>query len=212
MRLHEFDMDAPELSPRARHQFRLRSRSLSALYERCFRGLVVDRAWKVLVECVEHAPREGVRDLLGVFTFQVKFDVRAAGSLSTLDQKRTLLDVLHDGVLRVAQASGWPTEPFFEARQCVLDRGFVNQWRWGTKWGPGRKLRAEVVCEHAPDVFRAHLEVLDRAGTVVRQRPAFETIPDEFVFAPNLGQLKWVSQDRVALLDRSGAEVASVTV
>lgn len=211
MRLREFDVFAPELSPEARHQFQTRARCITSHYERCFPGLVVDRAWKVLVEFVTRDPRTTVQDLLGVFTIQVVVDVRSIGSLSNRSEKAALLEALHQGVLDVARAKGWPREPFMAARKCVLEHDFVNEWRWGSKWSPGRKLRAELACEHTPERFRASLEVFDKKGSLVGRQLAFESMPHEFAFVPRLGKLQWLGASQVALLGRDGERVASFT-
>ena len=87
MRLVEFDLDVPLASKGVRHAYREESRSVTSLYERCFAGLKVKRGWKVLVECVPDVEHVGVRDLLGVLTVQVEFDLERYFDLAPIQKK-----------------------------------------------------------------------------------------------------------------------------
>jgi hypothetical protein len=213
MKLVEFDLDAPQAAKAVRHAYREESRTVTSLYERCFRGLKVKRGWKVLVECVPAVERAGVRDLLGVLTVQVEFDLERYRSLPPARKKEVLLECLDAGIRRVVLAEGWPLQPFEDARNCVLAKRFENEWVWGKEiWGPGRWYRAHLLCRHDLDAFRAWLVVQDREGSETTRAQILELRPSEFVFVPKLGQIKWLSGNRVALLAKDLSEVGRVEV
>ena len=213
MKLEEFDLDAPEATKEERLRFRSESRTVTALYERCFDGLNVKRGWKVLVECVPTVTRTDVRDLLGALTLQVPFDIVRLSGLDEVSKKNTLLEVLHDGVVAVAKEESWPLAPFEQARQCVLDKEFANEWWWRKpKWNRSRSLSGQLWCQHEMDAFRAWLVVRDKNGTELARRQVLETSPSEFEFVAKLGDTKWISGGRFALVAKDKSEVGAVEV
>ena len=211
MRLKEFDLDAPRLPRLERKAFRDASRSVTALYERCFDGLNVSRGWKVLVECVPDVDDRRVRDLLGVLTVQVAFDVREPAHRESPGKEALFLDALYDGVVAVAQAEHWPIEPFEKARECVIGKNFVNQWWWRKpKWNRSRSMYGQLWCEHESDAFRAWLVVRDKKGDEVGRSMVLEASPSEFEFVAKLGDAKWTSVFRFALFAKDRSEVGAI--
>jgi hypothetical protein len=153
MRLREFDLDLPG-DVDHRHEFRLQTRCITRLYERCFPGLTVDKAWKVLVECVERVDQRGTRDLLGVFVAQVPFDWKAWQTAAPLERRKVALASLQEGVRSVVAEKRWPVVPFEQAFEGVIARGYVNESRTAPKASPDRRHKACVFCVHDMDRFQ----------------------------------------------------------
>lgn len=212
MRLKEFDLDLPDAERWTRHAFRHQSRCVTALYERCFSGGVVDSAWKVLVECVASVDRSNMRDLDGVFVIQAAMNMAELEQAQGVARKAMFLEILHRGVIDVASARGWPVEPFEAARQGVLERQYVNEWTSKrARSSPDRKHRAFLCCAHEMEHFRSWL-VIRRKGQEVARVLAVDEPPSEFAFVQKLGKLAWSSNQRVELLDRKGQPVASLSI
>lgn len=213
MKLEEFDLDAPECAKPERMRFRSASRTITALYERCFEGLDVQRGWKVLLECVPNVTRGDVRDLLGVLTLQVPFDIRTLDRMDERTKKRKILDVLHHGVMVVAEAERWPFEPFERARHCTLEKDLINAWWWRKpKWNRSKSLSGQLWCEHGMDAFRAWLVVRDPANAEVARKQIIEMSPNEFEFVAKLGDTKWTDAGRFALVAKDKSEVGEIDV
>jgi hypothetical protein len=148
-----------------------------------------------------------------VFILQQAFDYAAFSAAGGPERKKLTLATLHQGATRVARAQGWPEEPFREARACVVDKGYVNEWLWPKpKASPDRRLKAVLSCVHEPESFRAWLVVSDREGEELARRLVLEKAPSEFQFVPLLGKLAWESNDTVALFAKNGKEVGSLQV
>lgn len=214
MRLKDFDLDFPleEMASRSRLSFE--TRSVMALYRRCFPELKVDRAWKVLIECVPQVIRSEVRDLLGAFTLQRQFDLEKYRSAEISERKRIALETIHQGSLAVAKLCGWPLEPFETAYKGVIERNYVNEWTWpkSPKSSPDRKRIAYIQCLHEHDGFYAWIVVEDKKGNKLGKEFAFKELPDEFCFIPKLSKLVWTSNERVVLLDRKDNEIKAMTI
>lgn len=74
-KVDEYDLDAPTLPKCERNEFRLQTRSLTSLYERCVQPkMVAENAWKVLVEVVPNLTFARHRNLLGVLVVQIVDD------------------------------------------------------------------------------------------------------------------------------------------
>lgn len=214
MRLEEFDLDLP-LAPRPKRiSFRRRTRCVSALFERAFPAASVDApGWKVLVECVPTVRRAGYRNLEGALTLEVVANSTAFESESDLNQKKLALDWLVSGALELARQLGWSPEPFLEAAREVKRLEYKNErWLERAKWSPSRKLRADVWCVHEPSQFRAWLVVMDADGGEVVRELVVDDIPDEFIFAPVLGSVRWDSNTRVSLLNKKREVVGYMDV
>jgi hypothetical protein len=204
LRLKEFDLDLPQ-SEGHRREFREQTRCVTALYERCFPGLTVTGAWKVLVECVEKIDRREVLDELGVFEIQVPFTWSAWARAGVLERKKMALAKLHEGVLRITKAKKWPKTPFEKARRAVVERNYVNECTWPDRAvpSPDRRHEAILFCSHEMQAFRAWIVVSDRkTGKEVTRAFAFTSAPDEFAFVRKMGKLAWKSSRKVVLLAR----------
>jgi len=214
MRLKEFDLDLPYAPKDERNAFGNTTRCVTALYERCFPALDVTGAWKILVECVAEVRRREVLNLLGVLAVEVVFDEPSFQRANSVGRKQIALDVLHSGVLRVAELRGWPMAAFETARRGVIEAAYVNEWEWPKRpvRSPNRKRRAVLHCVHESDRFRAWLVVEQGKNEEVVRELVVEELPSEFLFVPKLGKLTWVSDDRLVLVGRNGIEVASVQV
>jgi hypothetical protein len=162
MKLREFDLHLVTSDRDVRHAFARQIRCVSALYERCFPGLNEPDARKVLIECVQCVERADVRNLLGVFTLERPFDHPAFERSAPRVKKEVALHTLHRGALAVADALGWPKEPFEVANGCVLERDYLNQWMWPRPvTSPNRKHRAHLVCLHEMEWFKSWLVVIE---------------------------------------------------
>lgn len=207
MRLRELDLDLPH-DVAHRHEFRLQTRCITRLYERCFPGLTVDRAWKVLVECVERVEQPEIRDLLGVFVAQVPFDWAGWKRATPLARKKMALASLQEGVRRVVADKHWPEAPFERAFEGVVERAYVNELTWPAKpkATPDRKHKACLFCRHDLDVFRAWLVISDKGGKEVARELAFEVEPSDHAFVARMGKLEWRSNHQVVLVGKVHGE------
>jgi hypothetical protein len=205
MKLSEFDMRLVSVSLEERRSFHRSVRFVAALYQRCFAGIVDARGWKVLVECVETSPRQ-TSLIGGVFFKQVSFSLAAFQAVASTEQAGLVLKTLSDGVLAVAGEEGWSIQDFEQAREQVVDLGYVNEWVWPKKAvaSPDKRFRAHLLCKHEKDRFIAYFVITDGGGALILQALAFEDAPSEFCFIPNLGALKWIESDRIALLKKQG--------
>lgn len=214
MKLREFDLDVPDVDKISRMKFRSSTRYVTGLYEKCFDGkALASPGWKVLVECKPAVANRGVVDLLGVLTVQTQFALEVYEAASKLERAHLALDALQTGVLAVARTNGWNESAFVAAYEEVKRRQFRNEGPVGkTKSSPDRRLRAELWSVHDQDAFTATLIVRDKAGSEMARQLALREAPNEFVFAPLLGNVEWTTPNEVTLFSKRGEVVSRLRV
>jgi hypothetical protein len=149
----------------------------------------------------------------GVYVCQTAFDQQLYERSPDRAQRKIAIDTLHSNAVSLAVRQNWPRAPFDEARAGVADRNYENEWLWGgVKANPARRLWASILCNHTPTNFTATLVVHDRDERVVVSAILIDDLPDEFVFAKKLGRLRWVSNNVIQLLDKSGSLVHVTTL
>jgi hypothetical protein len=204
--LKQFGLDAPLANRELRNQFSLETNCITSLFMRCFQNTQrIKKFWKVLVEVVDVIEEAKSRDLLGAATIQVAGDVHMFSLLPGAEKKKRALEYLMAGVTAVAKEKGWEMRDFELAYNCVLARGFVNEWTWKRPIAnKSRTATAEVHIEH--DITEAHLLVRfrDRNKTIIKVKPLVSGLPSEFVFYAYLGKLRWLDDMTVELISREG--------
>lgn len=77
---------------------------------------------------------------------------------------------------------------------------------------PNKKHNARVICHHNVDSMDIFLSILQRDGTQVLLEKVISEQPDEFAYDRHLGELTWVSDFEVALINKTGTEKFSATL
>ncbi|TXC81854.1 hypothetical protein FS935_21690 [Metabacillus litoralis] len=118
------------------------------------------------------------------------------------EKREVILDKLKQGIDKVVKLKNWDSTPFDEAYNCMKKAGYNTNYVWKKpKNSPNRNYRAEVFIEHGLYSCDIFLIAKDKNGQEkVRKRVASEK-PDELVFGRHLGELKWLSNNEVALFN-----------
>ena len=213
MKLIEFDLDVPKAKKEIRTEFRNQIRCIASLYERFFTGLSIFGGWKVLIECVDIVETNDIRNLLGVFTYQVMFDYKKFADSNIIDRKIIILNTLQNGILKIANDQGWPLEPFIITYNKIVNINYKNEWVLGkSKYSQNRKYKASLFCCHDIDYFYAWIIIYSKTEEELIRKLIVKDIPDEFSFVPKLGKIKWMENERVTLIGKNGHEIGNVSL
>ncbi|GAA0177103.1 hypothetical protein SH2C18_03890 [Clostridium sediminicola] len=193
-------------------EFRYQTRCIASFYERCFKSYKNDKCWKILIECVPNVNREPMA-VLGIYHVQVSFDINDFFKLDDLEKKRKTLELINTAVSEVVKKENWDEAIFENAYNRVIKENYVNKWVWKKpKNNPGRKYLAKVLLEH--DIYSCDISIIitDKKEQVIKRKLVVKEKPSEWMFAKYFGNLKWLSNKEVALIDRSGSIVCRVNV
>jgi len=211
--LKEFDLDAPKEPKLVRQKFRLETRCVTALFERCFASRQkTGKAWKLLIEAVPTIKRREVRDLLGVLTVERTFDVAGFFELPSKEKKAEALSLLNDGAEVICREKGWDFEPFRLATDAVRKLDYVNEWVWGRPFKhPDSLASVEILCRHDVDAFTVAFRMRRNRTALPKIVPVATASPTEFIFTNLLGRAKWEG-DCFKLFSKNGDLVGEMLV
>ncbi|WBW95929.1 hypothetical protein [Oceanirhabdus sp. W0125-5] len=214
MILREFDLDIPNIGDKnKRVKFRDEIRCIASMYERYFSKFKTKNCWKILIECVDMVTNEKVRDLLGAYTIQVKFNIDEYFKLSNTQKKKIVLECLKEGIDKVCDEMKWEKSPFEEAYNKIIENNYENNWTWKKPVrNPTKEYKAEVFCEHHVDVFNISIIIKNYKGEELIRKMVKDERPNEFSYVWHFGELKWISDNEVVLINQDGNERWSVKI
>ncbi len=194
-----------------RRSFRLETRCVTAMYERLFGKMKTEDCWKILVECVEDITEERILNLSGVVTVQVKSSFDEFCFLSGIEKKRTTLNLLMKGIEKISSHKNWVVEPFSEISFQIEQMGYSNEWIWKKAIkSPDNNYYAEILCQHNINSMDISILIWQINGVMIQRKKVISELPDEFAYAKHLGELKWISDVEVALINKKGDNMISI--
>jgi len=189
------------------HVFLKETRCVSALFERFFGKMKTEASWKVLVECVEHIWDNRILNIGGVKSVQIEFDYDYFNQSSDYEKKRQTLELLMRGIRIVAPHEGWDIAQFESAYDGVIAADYNNEYVWKKPVRNADKtLMAEVFCRHGVQSLDAFIVIRDKKKNEIMRKQILSAFPDELVFSNSFGELKWLSDHEVALVNRVGTK------
>lgn len=212
MILRELDLDIPNLDEHRRYEFSNEVRSVAAHYYSYLPSkFKTNGFWKILIECVDEASTSDV--YLKVKVVKVAFNYEMYRKLDKDRKKKTILDTLHEGVIKACEEEGWQQDTFQHCYEQVLNDEFYFSWLFKKpKKSKNRELVAEVSCLHDFDAFTMSLEVKNLDSEIIYTEEVFSTKPNEFVFVQLLGDFKWVSNEEIEFYDKSKNCIADIVI
>ncbi len=212
MILKELDLDLPSLDKDRRHDFRNEVRCIAAHYFSFLpKKFSVDNFWKILIECVDEEKESEL--YLNVKIVKIVFDYGSYLMLDKCNKKVAILEVLHQGVMKVCKEQNWDDSIFEECHERVVEADYCYRWIFGKpKQNRERKLVATVDCYHDIDKFVAKMIISDLEGNLVYECNLIEDVPNEFVFAHKLGDFKWTSNSELEFYNKAKQCTAKIDV
>jgi hypothetical protein len=149
----------------------------------------------------------------GICEFQVQYDYDGFFKLSEYDKKRETLKLLKMGLDSIIEEKKWDRSVFDEAYNKVIEVEYVNEWYWKKAIkSPTKDYNAIVFCEHKVDSFDISIIIKNNKGEEIKKKEVLSLIPHELVFNNYLGELKWISDNAVSLINEFGTKQWSVKV
>lgn len=135
---------------------------------------------------------------------QVQFNYDKFLKLSDLGKKKMSLELLMTGVRQVAADQNWDMEPFESTYRKIIEAGYVNEWTWkNSAKSPDKKAVASIFLQHEVLKIDISIVVNDKIGNEIHKEKVISELPDEWAYARHLGEIRWESNDRVALINRN---------
>lgn len=201
------DKDCPIEWKWIRREFVLETRCITAMFERLFSNYKVRGGRKVLVECVDLIKSETVLNFSGVYVVQVKFNFLDFITLSDSDKKKVSLQLLREGVEKIASLNKWIFAPFDLVFSKIVEENYNNVWVWNKPVkNANKQYVAEVICEHEVRAISIFIEVKNIKGISLGRKLVVTEQPHEFAYARQLGDIIWLTEETVALISKQHDE------
>lgn len=186
-----------------RWQFQLMTRCMTSMIERIMQPIETKDCWKILIECVDDKPNENVKNLLGVYTIQILFDVENFFKLSDYEKKKVVIDTIVRGVDQLDDMVSFKLEEIREVCDKIISKKYLNIWRWKKPIKLKDKY-AQIEVVHEVNVVNINMVFFDNSGGVIKKALIISALPDEICYSEYLGKLERVSDTQVALITKSG--------
>jgi hypothetical protein len=188
-----------------RQLFRLETRCVTAMFERLFGKMKNDEGWKILVECVEIVSDERILNFSGVLTVQVEFNYEEFLNKTETEKKIASLDLLMRGIERVAIDKHWEIEQFRDVSLQIKNANYENEWIWKKAVkNIDNNYFSKVICKHNVKSMDISIAIMNKNGIVLQREKVISELPDEFAYATHLGELRWLSDTEVGLINKTG--------
>ena len=213
MKLSEFSLWAFKLELDDSRKFTLFNRCVCAHFERLLEPIEIDGIYRVVIRLCKSDERVGSTELSSsVLEYYREFDFSHFDSLSLSSKKKFLLDTLYDSLMVLCNMFEWPKEEFKKAYEMVISENFVNIYTIKRKLNRNRKLSAELIGNHNEEIFDCTLMIKSSDGNELFSEHLFSEEPDEFLFNPRIGDIKWIDSTIVVYLSRDKQELARFDV
>ncbi len=213
LRSEAIKMDYEENWKEKRRKFNLETRNVSAMFERLFGKIKTRDCWKILVECVDYIKEERVLNFSGVYTVQVKINYNSFSESDDYQKKQKALEILMEGIKIIAEKENWNIEPFETVYSRIREANYTNEWVWKKPVkSEDKKFSAEVLCQHGVESIEIFIVLRNKNGAELDRKKVISELPDEFVYAKHLGEVKWISDNEVALVNKKGEKTRTANL
>jgi len=200
MSLGQIDLRA-EFNDGNIRQFNIESWCVPQLYWSFLRGYETGKVMKCLIEVSDNWGDKEFRytSYPQYRSINLTMDLEKYFESSKKEKKKVQLDLIHKGMMMIADREGWATDPLLDAYSACLSAGLEYKFFVDGKFkaSPDRKRKAGLWCEWDIDFFGLFWVLFDKQGK--------ETARDIVVsLEPNRGQsvyyLKWKWLDNETLV------------
>ena len=195
-----------------RREFALQTRCITACFERLFGYMNTRDCKKITINCMPEVPVKSIKKFSGGFyEVQTKFCYTSFTKLNDYEKKKISLDLLMAGVRQIAKAQKWDMAQFEQVYEAIVAAEWKNEWVWKKPVSsPDKKAVAHVFLHHEVRQMDIYLVICDKNGReVVKERIVSEE-PDEWVYTQHLGEIKWIDDRKVALVNKNKDRTLSV--
>jgi len=113
-----------------RRKFQLMTRCMTSMIERVMYSVDTKDCWKLLFECVDKKKENRVKNLLGVYVFQIEFDIEEFFSIDDDEKKKVIIDTVMYGIEGLKDIVGFDLTSIRNACLKIIDSQYINEWIW----------------------------------------------------------------------------------
>ncbi|MED1303709.1 hypothetical protein BK704_22125 [[Bacillus thuringiensis] serovar konkukian] len=156
---------------------------------------------QILIKLVKTIEGSQIINYDGFTDIQIVFNIDKYFSAAPDEKKKITLKLIHEAMSVGAKSFNWDHTVCQNSYDKVIEDNYKNNYVWKTKVSAGRKYIAEVYCEHDIHEYLIYIIIkCYRDKSEIKKVLLHKVGPHELDFASYLGDLKWLSNDSVALI------------
>ncbi len=144
-----------------------------------------------------------VIDTTVIKDFKLNFNFKKYFQLDKLTKKKMQLDVLHQGMLEIANKESWETDTLTKAYNYCMENNLENKFFVKNKFmsSPDRKYKIGFFCNWDIDKFEVFWVLFDKTKKEIKRKLLIEKEPHwgEFIYYV---KWKWLDNQTVLLEDK----------
>lgn len=185
-------------------QMRDYTRCITSMIERFFEPIPNEKYWKILINVLKKEDSDfrenssgGVLETYCVYDYETLFE------MSDIEIKKITLELVEKTVLETMYNHNWNTESFEYACNQVRINDYQNKWVWKKKKNK-LGIIAEIFINHDVKNVEIYMRIKSKSNELIKEELLIKDIPNEFVYVPYLGDIKWIDDHCVALMTKRG--------
>lgn len=190
-----------------RREFRFLTRCMTSMIERLMGKIYTDNCKKIDFICT---PNQNIDTklytALGFCHRQVNFDMNQFLLASDIDKKKIVVETFENGIRELSKDVAYDLSNVLSACEAVKNLNYVNEWFLKKKLKQGNVV-VQIKIQHEVQDTKISMVFSDKKGTLIKEVLLIATKPDEWEFNQYLGKLKWIDENRAALVADNGDEL-----
>jgi len=193
-----------EIGGRKRREFDNQTRCIASFFARLLGRFNTKDTKKLLLKCVPQLQGKEIITFLGGFCdVQILFDYDSFMLLDDLSKKKLTLETLMKGIRMVAADKNWDMEPFERTYAAIIEAEYKNEWVWGKPVkSPDKKHTAKLFFKHDVNEIEFYIIVENKKEGEIFRKMILSELPNEWNYVEHLGELKWLDDRNVALINQ----------
>lgn len=180
------------------------TRCICSMFERLMGKVVTKSCSKLIIEC-ENEDNHSMKNYSGFCETKIAFDYNAFASMNKLEKKQMTLQMIMKGLNRLIEQGEILQETFSTVHDQIVELNYNNVWEWRkTCKSPNKEYVAALKVEHDVYFVKFLILIRDKKGNLIAEKELMLEEPHEFVYAYHMGELVWINEKEVALLNKSG--------
>ena len=148
---------------------------------------------------------------MGVYVIQIEFDLNKFLTADDYNKKKIVIDTVLQGIKKLSNTVLFELDNIADACMQIVNSEYINEWIWGKTIRLKGKI-ARVKIKHEIDSVDIFIVFVNRDNIIIKEELVISAIPDVRAYAHYLGKLERISEELVALTDKSGKELMQVHI
>lgn len=160
---------------------------------------------KINVNCYDGCKNELMGFVDGIGVVNCNFKYHEYKDLSIMDKQKSILNLIDNAFRIISKDIDWDMKPIDKAIDQVQKREFKNIGiALKSKKNKAKNYSAQLLYNYQIDKIEFFMSIIDKNHNEIKCERVLKLMPESIIFKNYIGSIKWISNNEVALLNKSG--------